>query len=813
MAPLTPIAEIGDGPRESDAAEDEHAAGSGETPPPADVHEFPMQVGDGRGEALHRNPVVLSDVVRGELEREPWQYQPYKAGDATWLHAAQRRHAHRRRPNVTIGVASVDLSGPHVATPMPGMRVGSNGARYFVVMVVRPDLSQGRRDQACQADEAGDAHVGHAADGDVAVDAEIPEPALADEVRTYNPQTLLVYVEIWEFRHQAAEAIMKMVALMREELGNFPTSLPESWTVHRLHSGKGSELLPKALDAYCLDKGIRRTTTQGYDPSANGAAEQAVGFIKRKSRFLLAGARLSSTWWGVAAKTAATYARCDVGLLSWPRIPFGTRVMAVRDPAYRDAFAARAHPAVVFGPSESVPGGYITYADGRLKDLTNVAVTSLEAHDMSWVKGNLDLWEEPVGVQRPLRPEAWDPAHAADPSVRLPRVRRQPPAEAPAPEEENPDEQQPIDRPGDQPGDYWLEPFDDQEEERIDVARREEEHNFGINFVGSVPGRSQSLQSAVREPKRSRRRKRDKEFAASLACQNGFQKSSPYNLWCPHVVFSSIASESVPSLEEEEEVTAEGDEDEIPATETADPSSTHPSPTLSPASYDALSFSDFEDEFVVGAYAGPGEYFHVHNQSAELGEKTEIANLPQESSSSAIPTIEVDSDDDPRDSQVDAGSGQAGGAPKRQRGSKPPRETAIRNRSRPRHVRGEGGRRKRPPRPRADSLPRSRLRMNVSPAHLAFRTFASNSIVAGSVVGPGGEEPTLVSTAEEPEELEPGSRIVSEGEVRAAVGAERDGWHEAARREYQESFMDMNAVVRATPPTSHAQAADARHYR
>ena len=449
-----------------------------------------MQVGDGRGEALHRDPVVLSDVVRGELEREPWQYQPYKAGDATWLHAAQRRHAHRRRPNVTIGVASVDLSGPHVATPMPGMRVGSNGARYFVVMVVRPDLSQGRRDQACQADEAGDAHVGHAVDGDVAVDAEVPEPAPADEVRTYNPQTPLVYVEILEFKHQAAEAIMKMVALMREELGNFPTSLPESWTVHRLHSDKGSELLPKALDTYCLDKGIRRTTTQGYDPSANGAAEQAVGFIKRKSRFLLAGARLSSTWWGVAAKTAATYARCDVGLLSWPRIPFGTRVMAVRDPAYRDAFAARAHPAVVFGPSESVPGGYITYADGRLKDLTNVAVTSLEAHDMAWVKGNLDLWEEPVGVQRPLRPEAWDPAHAADPSVRLPRVRRQPPAEAPAPEEENPDEQQPIDRPGDQPGDYWLEPFDVQEEERTDVARREEEHNFGIilldRFLGDL---------------------------------------------------------------------------------------------------------------------------------------------------------------------------------------------------------------------------------------------------------------------------------------------------------------------------------------
>ena len=80
----------------------------------------------------------------------------------------------------------------------------------------------------------------------------------------------------------------------------------ESWTVHRLHSDKGSELLPKKLDEYCLDKGIRRTTTQGYDPSANGAAEQAVGFIKRKSRQLLAGTRLSSTWWGVVAKDSSS---------------------------------------------------------------------------------------------------------------------------------------------------------------------------------------------------------------------------------------------------------------------------------------------------------------------------------------------------------------------------------------------------------------------------------------------------------------------------------------------------------------------------
>ena len=97
---------------------------------------------------------------------------------------------------------------------------------------------------------------------------------------------------------------MKMSALMREEFGKCPAELPDKFTVHRMHSDKGQELLPASLDAYCLQHGIRRTTTQGYDPSANGAAEQAIGHIKRKTRHLLAGSRLSITWWGVAASNS-----------------------------------------------------------------------------------------------------------------------------------------------------------------------------------------------------------------------------------------------------------------------------------------------------------------------------------------------------------------------------------------------------------------------------------------------------------------------------------------------------------------------------
>ena len=75
--------------------------------------ETPWQIGDGRAEDAHRAPVQLSEIVKGQLEKEPWQFQPYTAGDATWLHAAQRRHQHRRRANALLGVAPVDLSGPH----------------------------------------------------------------------------------------------------------------------------------------------------------------------------------------------------------------------------------------------------------------------------------------------------------------------------------------------------------------------------------------------------------------------------------------------------------------------------------------------------------------------------------------------------------------------------------------------------------------------------------------------------------------------------------------------------------------------------
>ena len=138
---------------------------------------------------------------------------------------------------------------------MPGVRIGQQTARYFVVLVVRPDLSGARRDAGCQTEDE------HLADGGPADIADAAEEIGADAERDLRAP--LIYVEIVTGKHEAGTAVMKMVAQIREELGAFPVSMPSHWTIHRLHSDRGQELMSKDLYDYCTLHGIRRTLTQG----------------------------------------------------------------------------------------------------------------------------------------------------------------------------------------------------------------------------------------------------------------------------------------------------------------------------------------------------------------------------------------------------------------------------------------------------------------------------------------------------------------------------------------------------------------------
>ena len=58
---------------------------------------------------------------------------------------------------------------------------------------------------------------------------------------------------------------------------------------------------------------------------------------------------------------------------------------------------------------------------------------------------------------------------------------------------------------------------------------------------------------------------------------------------------------------------------------------------------------------------------------------------------------------------------------------------------------------------------------------------------------------TISTTVSADIQLEPGSRLVPESEVKNSTGAERARWIEAAQAELSQSFQATGAITRATP--------------
>ena len=366
-----------------------------------EVHDVDVTAGDAReksgGDSAER---TLATLVTGTTPScmDIWQFKPYDVNSTTWLAAAQRRHAHRRRSNVSLGTACVDLSGPHEPTPTVGHRIGHKMGYYFCVLVIQADYTVGYSENGTQTIEEGE--VIRSPDGD----GQTPVAMLEGNERPQSGGKLpLVYCEIISKKSEASAAVQRLIGQVRDEHGSSPKTL-----VFRLHSDKGQEFCTHTLDRFCQHLGIHRTTTSGYDPSANGSGEQAVGFIKRKARQLLIGARLPTNWWGVACLSAAWYSRCAAGLLEWPRLGFGTRVLSVTDPTPRNAFLPRALPATLFCPSHRVPGGYIVFQNGHLREIVNVQHADLEPEDILFVKAHMHEWQEPVRPCDPPARVSWD---------------------------------------------------------------------------------------------------------------------------------------------------------------------------------------------------------------------------------------------------------------------------------------------------------------------------------------------------------------------------------------------------------------------
>eukprot|EP00439_Symbiodinium_sp_Y106_P004232 s10784_g1.t1 len=126
------------------------------------------------------------------------------------------------------------------------------------------------------------------------------------------------------------------------------------------------------------------TRTEGDSPAQNGAAEQAVKYVKSRTRILLSSAQELTgrpakevkTWWPLAAETAVNRQRAlAFGQEKISPAGFGNRVFVKRKRYGVDAkdLEPKWGPAVYLGPARDVPGGHVVLTeDNHLWNTCNV---------------------------------------------------------------------------------------------------------------------------------------------------------------------------------------------------------------------------------------------------------------------------------------------------------------------------------------------------------------------------------------------------------------------------------------------------------
>ncbi len=320
-------------------------------------------------------PGELEGLFTGNLPQEPWQNKRYNSDDRIWQAAAMRKRQHARRTNTSLGVCTVDLSGPHEPSPRPGCQLHRDPVTYFLVLTLRPDMTRVKVDTATQT-------------GDVDQPPSQPQPDLPDRP--------LIYAALLGSKSapEVAEAIKELLAQIRDEHAGLPQEL-----FFRIHSDRGGEFIGEELVQYCKDHAIHKTTTQGHDPNANASAELGVGTLKRRCRHLLIGSRLPTKFWGVGILAAAELERADIGVGQYPRIPFGTRGMLVTSPPPRNAWAPRAEPCTIFGGCSNIPHAQYVYQKGWIKPRSDLQPEGLSQDELAWVKLSSANWDAP---DRPL---------------------------------------------------------------------------------------------------------------------------------------------------------------------------------------------------------------------------------------------------------------------------------------------------------------------------------------------------------------------------------------------------------------------------
>ena len=144
--------------------------------------------------------------------------------------------------------------------------------------------------------------------------------------------------------------------------------------VLRFHCDRRMEFYARATRQWLKYHGIRFTTSEG-GLQQNGAAENAIRYIKQRARTLLIGAKLPQRLWPQAVTMAAAMQRATaLGMETKVAAPFGARVLVRKreyggsaEPGKPDDLAPRWVEGKYLGLSDTVRRGHIIYVTEEKK--------------------------------------------------------------------------------------------------------------------------------------------------------------------------------------------------------------------------------------------------------------------------------------------------------------------------------------------------------------------------------------------------------------------------------------------------------------
>eukprot|EP00971_Amphidinium_carterae_P349558 6491078-Amphidinium_carterae.1 len=298
--------------------------------------------------------------------------------------ASKRRRPHTKLNPATQagGELSVDLSGPHVLTYMPGDKSKEERGKYLLVAAYSPmsekeqlrveEVEARRKVWRDSLDRTEDV-LPRPEDDAVVLDEFKPDgsdPALDSKEKGQIKETRpkgWYYVRI--LRNKTAVEVREALSSVINEI-NHSFRVQAVWS---LHSDQGLEFVAKTVKKFAGRRGLHVTTGPGYDPDSNSRAERAIGIVKDIARRLLADAGLSSRYWGHACQYAAVVQRFEAKGKTfpehWPR--FGSMCTALERRLPRDDFRPR-----------GTLGAYVEITNGRIEVNGTFHPTTLADRDL-----------------------------------------------------------------------------------------------------------------------------------------------------------------------------------------------------------------------------------------------------------------------------------------------------------------------------------------------------------------------------------------------------------------------------------------------